>query len=68
MGAMVGMAVADSVGAFLEFLPVGKKVLVPPCLQSSAKLCWPGLTLQSQDAAGGNAGNWEGSGVSSESE
>lgn len=25
MGAMVGMAVADSVGAFLEFLPVGKK-------------------------------------------
>jgi len=22
---MVGMAVADSVGAFLEFLPVGKK-------------------------------------------
>lgn len=25
MGAMVGMAVADSVGAFLEFLPVGKE-------------------------------------------
>ena len=29
MGAMVGMAVADSVGAFLEFLPVGKKAITP---------------------------------------
>lgn len=25
MGAMVGMAVADSVGAFLEFVPIGTK-------------------------------------------
>ena len=36
MGAMVGMAVADSVGAFLEFLPVGKKAQLPNTLRAAA--------------------------------
>ena len=63
------MAVADSVGAFLEFLPVGKKarpLLVPSTALQKHLLAMQGSRFNPKTLQAGNAGNWEGSGVSSE--
>ena len=53
MGAMVGMAVADSVGAFLEFLPVGKKEGHSFALGGDGPTsCLTGLALQPRHTSG----------------